>query len=369
MQDHPNLQTVNEVLARLEQSWQVLAKLLKEGQGEPSTQRVESEGFAPKEAAGGQQEGDLSSSEIGNGNRPVSLSIHEAPQTETPEAETPSCTPAPEANLPEPNPERLPPKGWGQKFFNVSVLILLVATVAGLSWLIAQTELARGKLNSGLPITISDKEGPRVSMGKSDGQVILYLLDKAGRSRVNVSLDASGSPCLSLFNELLQKRAELTIGPDGEPVLRQVKKPALPVGQESNAPVPSGNEATASAAAATETAAPKAPRPDAGLPENPGNLKSATIGPAEGPANRGPGPVSALPGETGSNAPSTVPVVKFVGSKTSNKYHYPDCRWAKQIRPEKLVTFSSPEEAREKGYVPCPECKPPKSSGGETPIE
>jgi len=240
MQDHPNLQTVNEVLARLEQSWQVLAKLLKEGQGEPSTQRVESEGFAPKEAAGGQQEGDLSSSEIGNGNRPVSLSIHEAPQTETPEAETPSCTPAPEANLPEPNPERLPPKGWGQKFFNVSVLVLLVATVAGLSWLIAQTELARGKLNTGLPITISDKDGPRVWVGKSDGQVILYLLDKAGRSRVNVSLDASGSPCLSLFNELLQKRAELTIGPDGEPVLRQVKEPALPVGHESNAPVSSG---------------------------------------------------------------------------------------------------------------------------------
>ncbi len=364
MQDHPNLQTVNEILARLEQSWQVLVKSLKEGQGKPSTQRIEPEGFAPKEAAGGQEEGDLSSSEIGNGNRPVSLSIHEAPQTETPEAETPSCPPAP-----EPNPERLPPKGWGQKFFNVSVLILLVATVAGLSWLIAQTELARGKLNTGLPITLSDKDGPRVWVEKSDGQVILYLLDKAGRSRVNVSLDASGSPCLSFFNELLQKRAELMIGPDGEPVLRQVKEPALPVGHESKAPVSSGNAATAPAVAASETAAPKAPSPEAALPENPGNHKSATIGPAEGPANRGPGPVSALPGDTGSNAPSTVPTVKFVGSKTSNKYHYPDCRWAKQIRPEKLVTFSSAEEARAKGYVPCPVCFPPKSSRGETPID
>ncbi len=367
MQDHPNLQTVNEVLARLEQSWQVLAKLLKEGQGEPSTQRVEPEGVAPKEAAGGQQEGELSSSEMGNGNRPVSLPIPEAPPTETPETksletespetETPSCTPAPEANLPEPKPERLPPKGWGQKFFNVSVLVLLVATVAGLSWLIAQTELARGKLNTGLPITISDKEGPRVWVGKRDGQVILNLLDKAGRSRVDVSLDASGSPCLSFFNELLQKRAELTMGPNGEPVLRQVKEPALPVGHESKAPV------------SPEIAAPKAPSPEAALPENPDNHKAATVGPPEAPANKGPGPVSALPGETGSNPPSTIPAVKFVGSKTSNKYHYPDCRWAKQIRPENLVTFSSAEEAREKGYVSCPECKPPKSSGGETPIE
>lgn len=358
MQDHLNMQTVNEAFARLEQSWQVLVKSLKEGQGEPSTQRVEPEGFASKEGAGGQQEGDLSSSEIGNGNRPVSLSIHEAPQTETPDAEPPSCSPTPEVNLPEPNPERLRPKGWGQKFFNVSVLLLLVATVAGLSWLIAQTEIARGKLNTGLPITISDKDGPRVWVGKRDGQVILYLLDKAGGSRVNVSLDASGSPSLSFFNELLQKRAELTIGPDGEPVLRQVKEPALPVGHESKAPVSSGNEATAPAVAGSETAAPKAPSPGAALPENP-----------EGPANRGPGPVSALPGDTGSNAPSPVPMVKFVGSKTSNKYHYPDCRWAKQIRPEKLVTFSSAEEARENGYVPCPECKPPKSKGGEISTE
>jgi hypothetical protein len=55
-----------------------------------------------------------------------------------------------------------------------------------------------------------------------------------------------------------------------------------------------------------------------------------------------------------------LPVV-YVGSKTSNKYHYPDCKWAKMIPPERLITFKSVEEAQEAGYKRCPVCKPPIS--------
>jgi len=50
---------------------------------------------------------------------------------------------------------------------------------------------------------------------------------------------------------------------------------------------------------------------------------------------------------------------KYVGSKNSNKYHYPDCKWAKKINPANLVTFKSAKEAKEAGYVPCKVCKPP----------
>ena len=57
--------------------------------------------------------------------------------------------------------------------------------------------------------------------------------------------------------------------------------------------------------------------------------------------------------------------VRYVGSATSNKYHYPDCKWAKQIGPKRLVTFKSAEEAKEEGYIPCPACKPPSSDKGE----
>ena len=50
---------------------------------------------------------------------------------------------------------------------------------------------------------------------------------------------------------------------------------------------------------------------------------------------------------------------KYVGSKNSNKYHYPTCRWARKIKPANLVTFKSAQEAQAAGYVPCKVCKPP----------
>lgn len=53
---------------------------------------------------------------------------------------------------------------------------------------------------------------------------------------------------------------------------------------------------------------------------------------------------------------------EFWASKSSNKYHYPTCQWAKRIKPSNLIKFSSPEEAIQAGYVPCKVCKPPVSS-------
>ena len=50
---------------------------------------------------------------------------------------------------------------------------------------------------------------------------------------------------------------------------------------------------------------------------------------------------------------------KYVGSKKSNKYHYPTCRYAQKIKPNNLVTFKSAQEAKAAGYVPCKVCKPP----------
>jgi methylphosphotriester-DNA--protein-cysteine methyltransferase len=49
---------------------------------------------------------------------------------------------------------------------------------------------------------------------------------------------------------------------------------------------------------------------------------------------------------------------KYVGSKNSNKYHYPDCKWAKKISPKNLLTFKTAQEALAAGYVPCKVCKP-----------
>jgi len=49
----------------------------------------------------------------------------------------------------------------------------------------------------------------------------------------------------------------------------------------------------------------------------------------------------------------------YVGWAYSDKYHYPDCRWAKNIPPGEQVWFSSPEVASARGYAPCGTCRPP----------
>ena len=48
----------------------------------------------------------------------------------------------------------------------------------------------------------------------------------------------------------------------------------------------------------------------------------------------------------------------LVGSKKLSKYHRPDCRWAKGIKPENKILFENPEEAERNGYVLCKVCKP-----------
>lgn len=37
----------------------------------------------------------------------------------------------------------------------------------------------------------------------------------------------------------------------------------------------------------------------------------------------------------------------YVGSKKSDKYHKPDCKWAKRIKPENLVCYYSEEEVKD----------------------
>ncbi len=50
---------------------------------------------------------------------------------------------------------------------------------------------------------------------------------------------------------------------------------------------------------------------------------------------------------------------EFWASKDSDKYHYSSCKWSQKISLSNLIKFSSPEKAREAGYVPCRVCNPP----------
>lgn len=47
----------------------------------------------------------------------------------------------------------------------------------------------------------------------------------------------------------------------------------------------------------------------------------------------------------------------LVGSKNSDKYHYPWCSGALRIKDENKIWFASAEEAREAGYLPAGNCK------------
>ena len=49
----------------------------------------------------------------------------------------------------------------------------------------------------------------------------------------------------------------------------------------------------------------------------------------------------------------------YVGSINSDVYHYPTCRYVKQIYPENKIWFSSASDARAHGYRPCKVCNPP----------
>ncbi|MDF0591738.1 thermonuclease family protein [Candidatus Methanocrinis natronophilus] len=63
-----------------------------------------------------------------------------------------------------------------------------------------------------------------------------------------------------------------------------------------------------------------------------------------------------------SPVPDTTTAAKggqFVGSVRSDKYHYPSCKWGRSIASHNEIWFSSSQEARAAGYVPCGACKPP----------
>jgi hypothetical protein len=334
VQDQSKLQDVKEVLDRLDRNWQGLVQLIKEKQGEPSNQILEPVKPISQDTEGDHLEAQDPSLLLDADNHCIRQSMPDSLPSGKPETGTTPSNSATKPNQAESYSEQLLRKGWWQKCFNVSMLALLVAALGGLSFLIAQTQLGRGKVDTGM-LTIRGKDGtPRAWIGERDGQISLCLVDNSGRSRVKVSLDASGNPSLCLLDELQQNRAEMKMGPGGEPLLSQIKEPA-----PASTRVDQGSPLSDQRVAAAVAAVPKS--------NDPQKLAAVPISP-ETPAE-----------DTGAKPPGIEPPVKYVGSRTSNKYHYPECKWAKMILPEKLLGFKSVEQAKEEGYIRCPYCKPP----------
>lgn len=49
---------------------------------------------------------------------------------------------------------------------------------------------------------------------------------------------------------------------------------------------------------------------------------------------------------------------KYVGSKTTKKFHYADCKYVDSISDHNKVYFNSSDEAKQDGYTPCKACNP-----------
>jgi len=58
-------------------------------------------------------------------------------------------------------------------------------------------------------------------------------------------------------------------------------------------------------------------------------------------------------------SPAVANAHTYVGSSSSDKYHYPSCTAAKKIKEANQVWFSDASEAQGDGYRPCKVCKPP----------
>ncbi|PIU52809.1 MAG: hypothetical protein COS90_09560 [Deltaproteobacteria bacterium CG07_land_8_20_14_0_80_60_11] len=185
---------------------------------------------------------------------------------------------------------------------------------------------------AGKDLVLRDPNGNiRVTLGTAGGKVSLDLRDPQGHRRAALGLGSEGSPHLTFYDQDQQVRAELNLGPGGEPQFTLRDKRSLETSKE---PKPPGDSAH------------QPPPGGTGLGSGVGALPSPPAGPAEAV----------------SPSRDAEAEVELVGSKTSNKYHYPTCKWVKGISPWRLIKFKSAAEAQERHYIPCPVCKPPPLS-------
>lgn len=92
-------------------------------------------------------------------------------------------------------------------------------------------------------------------------------------------------------------------------------------------------------------------------PKEPSPSQGSTAAPAPAPA---PAPKpDPQPQPEPNPEPEPAPEGQFVGSIKSDKYHYPNCRHAKNILPANEIWFKDVKDAKNQKYEPCGTCKPP----------
>jgi len=377
MPDKTGPKDLETVLARLREEWQELADLLA-SQGKSQNRVIEVEKILLRDASG-QYRGKISTNPDGSvdlllsdlaGNAWVRLGVNRdgeaffelkdqkgessfkaaggaSPQPiQAPEA---GGEPLDESGLvpPLPTPDHDDPSGRDADsavFDRLEKLArqyrrlkLFGALILGLLGVLLATQVSvlfrpHSPGTAGEALVVRDLKGNiRASLRDTGGKVGLDLWDAQGHRRATLGLGAEGVPGLAFYDQEQRVRAELNLGPDGEPKFTLRDQRGVETQKEPKSPDDSAHQR---------------PLGGTGLGSEVGALPSPPAGPAE-----------AVPPKWDAEAE-----VEVVGSKTSNKYHYPTCKWGRQISPWKLIKFKSTTEAQERNYIPCPVCKPPPPS-------
>jgi hypothetical protein len=225
--------------------------------------------------------------------------------------------------------EKLGRQNRRQKIYWALILVVLGVILATQAYVLFR--LLPSSLG-GEALVVRDSNGKiRASLGANGGKVRLDMWDPEGNRRATLGLGSEGAPHLAFYDRDQRARAELNLGPDGEPKFTLRDKLRLQAKAEPN------------------TLSDSSHRLQGG---------GAGLGLEEGTAASPPA------GRTEAVSPNRKAEVEveLVGSKTSNKYHYPTCKWVKAIKPWNLIKFKSVAEAQARHYVPCPLCKPPPLS-------
>jgi hypothetical protein len=225
--------------------------------------------------------------------------------------------------------EELERQNRGRGFFRTVLVGLLAVILATQAFLFFRTQTPKGPLEV-QSLMMRDQNGSlRAWLGEKDGKLALNLRDQNGTLRAVMGLDADGAPALILYDEKQRIRAELQLGPNGEPRFTLRDKSSLEGKTEQHTP---------------------------GDPDNQQDLAVTNPGDEDGTM------ASPAASQEETVAREAAAETIYVGSTTSNKYHFPNCKWARTIKPWRLIKFKSVKEAQERGYILCPVCKPPAQS-------
>jgi pilus assembly protein CpaE len=214
-------------------------------------------------------------------------------------------------------------------------------------------------------------EEPEVSTAEMAAQAQTGFSWRSHRGIMLAALSLAVLLLVILMLNFFHKKAEVppraSVSHSAQTLAQGVSQPVTPPQSQAILETKKSEKAPATTGGAPGTAVASAAPPGKAAEPAAAPAPQKTLGPASAAVAEPQAAQAGLAASQVHASPVAAPAAtkahvkpKYVGSSTSNKYHYPDCKWAKTIPPKKLIGFKSAAQARAKGYIPCPTCNPPR---------